>query len=235
MIQNNGHRMKQDLSNEQRLLQSWQQNAEPWTQVVNNGLIESRRLVTDQAILDAVLSCRPRKVLDLGCGEGWLTRTLTGQGLDVLGVDAIPELIECARQQGGGKFEVASFEAIAAGAIATQFDCIVCNFSLLGESSVKALFNTLPKLLHRDGHLLVQTLHPLLAGGDLPYRDGWREETWQGMGGVFVSSAPWYFRTLGSWVDLHQSSGLQLHEVREPLHPMRQQPASILFISQSSV
>ncbi|MCB1713672.1 MAG: class I SAM-dependent methyltransferase [Candidatus Competibacteraceae bacterium] len=226
--------MTQAISNEHRLLQSWQQNAEPWTRVVQNDLLESRRLVTNQAILDAVLSRKPRNVLDLGCGEGWLTRALTEQGLEVLGVDAIPELIEHARQQDGGTFKVMSFDAIVAGAIPAQFDSIVCNFSLLGEASVTALFKTLPTLLQPGGHLLVQTLHPLLTGGDAPYCDGWREETWQGIDGGFVASAPWYFRTLASWIDLHQSSGLQLREVREPLHPTRQQPASIVFISQSS-
>lgn len=56
------------------LAQSWITNAELWTAAVRDGDIESRRLVTDQAMVNAVLAQQPRRVFDLGCGEGWLVR-----------------------------------------------------------------------------------------------------------------------------------------------------------------
>jgi len=48
------------------------------------------RLVTDRAILDAVLACRPRTVMDLGGGEGWLALALQQNGIEVTAVDAVP-------------------------------------------------------------------------------------------------------------------------------------------------
>lgn len=53
---------------EDALLVSWQHNAQAWIDAVRSGAIESRREVTDAAILLAILGRQPSRVLDLGCG-----------------------------------------------------------------------------------------------------------------------------------------------------------------------
>ena len=68
---------------EDALLDSWHQNAQAWIDAVRHGAIESRRQVTDQAILLAILGRQPERVLDLGCGEGWLLRALAGRGIEL--------------------------------------------------------------------------------------------------------------------------------------------------------
>ncbi|RFQ41343.1 class I SAM-dependent methyltransferase, partial [Pseudomonas sp. ATCC 13867] len=54
-----------------RIRHSWQANADAWTRAVREQRIESRRLVTDAAILSAVAAGPARRLLDIGCGEGW--------------------------------------------------------------------------------------------------------------------------------------------------------------------
>jgi trans-aconitate methyltransferase len=47
------------------------------------------------------LAPRPgERILDLGCGDGTLTRQIAGRGASVVGVDASPEFVEAARQAG---------------------------------------------------------------------------------------------------------------------------------------
>ena len=75
------------------IVDSWRKNAHAWTAAVRERRIESRTLVTDRAIVDAVLSRSPRRVLDIGCGEGWLGRALAGSGVALLGIDVVPGLI----------------------------------------------------------------------------------------------------------------------------------------------
>jgi 2-polyprenyl-3-methyl-5-hydroxy-6-metoxy-1,4-benzoquinol methylase len=219
---------------EEHIVASWHTNAAPWTQAVRSRAIDSRRLITDQAILEAVLARAPRSALDLGCGEGWLARALAGAGVEVLGMDVVPQFIEVAQQAGGGSFRVGSYADLVVASEQGSWqrtDIVICNFALFGDESVAALFRAVPRLLAPAGTFIVQTLHPLMACGEAPYRDGWREGSWQGFSSDFSDPAPWYFRTLQSWVQLHADSGLRLLEVREPLHPMSGRPASVIFIS----
>jgi 2-polyprenyl-3-methyl-5-hydroxy-6-metoxy-1,4-benzoquinol methylase len=217
-----------------RILESWQRNASPWTTAVRENQIESRKLVTNAAIVDAVSSRSPRSVLDLGCGEGWLVRTLSERGIRAIGVDAIPSLIEHAARAGGGEFRVASYEDIAADKLDLTVDVVVANFSLIGKESVEGVLKSVPALLKDGGTLIIQTLHPLVAVGALPYADGWREGSWAGFSTDFTDPAPWYFRTIDSWKELIENSGLRLIETREPQHPATTKPASIIFFASKS-
>ena len=223
--------MSNDPIGDEKIVQSWLKNASPWTTAVRQNQIESRRLVTNRAIVDAVLSRSPRTVLDIGCGEGWLVRTLAESGVKAIGVDVVAALIEDAARAGGGEFRVASYEEIAAGEVDVAVDLVVANFSLIGKESVEGVLLRIPDLLTENGALVIQTLHPVAASGDLPYEDGWRRGSWAGFSDDFSDPAPWYFRTLDSWKSLLAETGFELLEVREPIHPGTGKPASIIFIA----
>ncbi len=222
--------MKIDPDNDRQIIDSWFKNAAPWIVAIEEKQITSRNLITDRAIVDAVVSRGGKTVLDLGCGEGWLTRALVAQGLDVFGTDIVPSLIERAKTIGLGQFELASYAEIASGTLAKKFDVVVANFSLIGEESVESLFRSMRSLLTDRGTFIVQTLHPTIACGDLPYRDGWRASSWDGFSDEFTDPAPWYFRTLATWVELYTANGLSIVEIREPIHPQTGKPAAVIFI-----
>jgi 2-polyprenyl-3-methyl-5-hydroxy-6-metoxy-1,4-benzoquinol methylase len=224
--------MASDPLSDDRIVDSWHTNAAAWTTAVREEHIESRRLVTNHAIIDAVVGRSPRTVLDVGCGEGWLVRALAAHGIQSVGVDVVPELVERAARAGGGDFRVASYDDIAHGALDLGVDAAIANFSLIGRESVSNLLAGIPRLLNPGGALIVQTLHPLIATGDIPYADGWREGSWSGFSADFTDPAPWYFRTMGSWIRLLQESGFRLLDLREPLHPISGKPASVIFIAE---
>ncbi|HEY1313909.1 MAG TPA: methyltransferase domain-containing protein [Steroidobacteraceae bacterium] len=221
---------------EQQIIRSWNVNAVPWAEAIRSGSIESRKLVTDRAIIDAVLGLGPRRILDLGCGEGWLARALAACAIQTVGIDVVPELIAAAARLGGGEFLVREYREIAqARWRAREFDAAVCNFSLLGKESVESLLAAIPEYLAAPGYLIVQTLHPLAACGDLPYEDAWRAGSWLGFGAQFSEPAPWYFRTLESWHCMLRRTGFEVLECREPTAPGARAPASVIFICKPRV
>jgi len=214
--------------NDKQIIRSWQKNANAWIAVIQKEAIESRKLVTNQAVIDAIDAYRPTTALDVGCGEGWLTRAMSEKKMQAFGVDVAPLLIAQARQHGGGRFAVCSYEALAAGSLSgRKFDAVVCNFSLLGKKSVDDLIAAAPTLMTDCGHLFIQTLHPVVASGDLPYASGWRQGS---ACADLTDPAPWYFRTIAAWIACFVKCGLRLIECREPVHPKTKIPASILFI-----
>lgn len=214
------------------ILASWRRNAAPWTAAVRGGAIASRQRVTDGAIVEAVLARQPRSVLDVGCGEGWLARTLSARGVDVTGIDATPELVEQARRSGGGTYRVMEYGDLASGALRQRFDVVVCNFSLLGRESSEAAVGGVPELLGPDGRLLIQTLHPSVVEGESG-GEGWRNGSWAGCGSGFSDPAPWYFRTLDGWLGLLERSGLQSVGVLEPRDADSPTPASLILVAAS--
>lgn len=213
-----------------QLTRSWEANAVAWTEAVRGGAIASRRLGTDAAIVHAILERRPRRVLDLGCGEGWLARELAGHGIEITGIDASAALVERARAAGGGTFHVCSYAALSTEPLSRgdSYDVIACNFALL-EEDISPTLETLRARLAPDGALLIQTVHPWTARGDAPYRNGWRTETFTAFGPGFTDVMPWYFRTVESWVDILRQSGYLITSLREPVHPETGEPLSLLL------
>lgn len=226
----------QNNEQEQQLQNSWVTNAEAWTQVVRAGQIESRRAGTDEAILKAVSQRVTGRVLDVGCGEGWLARALAAGGFEVAGVDGSEALITRAQELGGGTFWTLGYTEIAADPSRLQgpYAAAVCNFSLLGED-LAPLLSALRTALTGDGWLFIQTVHPFAASKGEPYHDGWRTENFTSFGESFKEAMPWYFRTVGSWVRLLRSTGFNLVDCIEPIHPASGQPLSLLLIAQPGV
>lgn len=218
--------------NPTRIRHSWDSNASAWTRAVREQRIDSRRLATDEAIVRAVLEGSPRRVLDIGCGEGWLCRVLEARGCEVVGVDASAALIEAARQAGDGRYEVLSQAELVgeAGAHLGLFDALVCNFALFDED-LAPLLRGLPQRLAPGGRLLIQTLHPWSACGDEPYEDGWRLETFSALGEEFREPMPWYFRTFESWLALLHACGWRLLALREPRRPDTGEACSLLLVA----
>ncbi len=211
------------------IIQSWAINAEPWIKAIINEEIESRNLITNKAIINKILEYKPRSMLDVGCGEGWLSRIIAREGIYVLGIDVIPTFINYANLKGSAQFDVCSYENLPAYKFEQQFDCIVCNFSLIGKESTEIVIASSKNLLTENGVLIIQTLHPIIACGDLAYKDEWREGSWVGFSEEFLKPAPWYFRTIESWFVLFDTNGFKQCDMYEPTHPKTGKPASIIF------
>ena len=219
------------MNKEQKIIDSWTANAANWIEIIDNKGIESRRLVTNQAIIDIVCNCNPASVLDLGCGEGWLAKELQDKGIEITGVDAIPELIEKAKQRVKGDFIVASYDDIVSDKLifSKLFDAIVINFALIAKKSTENLLASLPRYMAPGAKLLIQTLHPHSRKALNDYTTGWKEGSWDGLGEQFMKPYQWYFRTLEDWLAFLLQAGYSKIKVTEVLHPVSAKQLSMIF------
>lgn len=222
------------MDNEKSILESWQVNAGNWIDLISRNGIESRKIATNQAIIDAVSGWAPQKVLDLGCGEGWLALALSNRGMQVDGVDAIPELITEVRKKLPGNFYIASYEDISKGLIQFPhtYDVIVVNFALIGKESTEDLLKFLPGLLSKNGRLIIQTLHPYIRKETGDYITGWKKGSWDGLGTEFTMPYDWYFRTMEDWVYQFHISGYRQLTISEVTHPQTFKLLSVIFTAQ---
>jgi 2-polyprenyl-3-methyl-5-hydroxy-6-metoxy-1,4-benzoquinol methylase len=216
-----------------QMAHSWNSNAQAWTRLVRNAGIESRRVATDAAIIAAVTARSPRRVLDAGCGEGWLCRALEARGIDVVGIDASASLVASARAASKSEYHQVSYEELVAQpapADVEHYDAIVCNFSLLHED-LEPLLRRFGSMLGSNGALLIQTVHPWSARGDDAYADAWRTESFASFEEEFPEPMPWYYRTVGSWTQLLGRAGFALEQLIEPTHPQTGTPLSLLLVA----
>jgi 2-polyprenyl-3-methyl-5-hydroxy-6-metoxy-1,4-benzoquinol methylase len=217
------------------LRRSWEVNASAWTTAVRERAIPSRRIATDDAIVSAcsrhLIEKPGARVLDVGCGEGWLSRVLAKRGARVTGIDGSANLIDAARGvESGVTYGVVSYEMLETDAtcVPGPFDLVVCNFALLHDRIAEVL-RALAKRLTPSGALLLQTTHPWVAVGDGPYEDGWRTESFASFATQFPMTMPWYFRTMGSWLAAARDAELVVERLEEPLNPETRRPLSLLL------
>ncbi|MBD2531277.1 class I SAM-dependent methyltransferase [Nostoc flagelliforme FACHB-838] len=217
--------------NEKRIFDSWQMNALLWTQAIREQQIESRAIATDAAIVKAVSQLNPRTFLDIGCGEGWLSRQLFSLGIDGWGVDFCADLIDAAKHSGDSRFVVCSYSDLVSQKFSTinYFSCFICNFSILGEFALDEIAKAGHNLLEEKGKIIIQTLHPIIACGDT-YSNGWREVSWQPVADAAFHPTPWYFRTLESWINDFHALNYRLLNLYEPCNPKTNKPISIIFV-----
>ncbi|RAJ09150.1 class I SAM-dependent methyltransferase [Arenibacter echinorum] len=216
---------------ENNIIESWNKNALEWIKVIDNADIESRKF-TNRAIWDLIGNSPAIKILDVGCGEGWLTRSLGTMGKSVVGLDAIPKLLENAEKKGDGTYYQMSYEDIILGKPIPEapYDAAVFNFCLYQREGLSQLLKQVKKALSENGYIAIQTLHPyFLLQNDLEYKSQWINDSWKGLPGNFTDGHSWYARTFESWMSVIKKAGLQLHQLQEVTND-NNKPLSVIFI-----
>lgn len=218
-----------------KILKSWQQNAKEWSRVIDAEEIASRKF-TNKAIVDTLLSLNVKKVLDVGCGEGWLTRELSKNGIESIGIDATQELISIAKSKSEHNFYQLTYEEIIASKEIPNapFDLVVFNFSIYNKDGLVELLSKLKNKLTPKGKIVIQTLHPFfLLSNNLEYKSQWIDDSWKGLKGNFVNGHSWYARTLEEWICTFKKSDLNLLEIKE-VNNSELSPISIIFVLQTA-
>ena len=83
--------------NETEVGKYWDRNADAWTHFSRAGHNTSRDLLNTPALLGLVGDASGKRALDIGCGDGDLTRHLARRGAKVTGLDISPTFLKHAK------------------------------------------------------------------------------------------------------------------------------------------
>ncbi|HJZ30490.1 MAG TPA: class I SAM-dependent methyltransferase [Hyphomicrobiaceae bacterium] len=105
-----------------------------------------------------------RRTIDIGCGEGRLTRHLKTLGHNVIGIDASPSLIAAARQS-DPLMDLRLADAAALPLAAASADLAIAFMSLHDIDAMSAAVREVARILEPGGRLCVAIVHPLNSAG----------------------------------------------------------------------
>jgi SAM-dependent methyltransferase len=103
--------------------------------------------------------------LEVGCGEGRVSRDLAARGHRVTGIDASPTLVRAAAERDpGGEYVVGTAEALPFAA--ASFGLVVAYNVLMDVADMPAAVAEAARVLRPGGHLCVCVTHPVADAGD---------------------------------------------------------------------
>jgi SAM-dependent methyltransferase len=197
--------------------EAWNAAAHDWAHRVREGI--GGRVHLHDASIHELLPPPRGLTVDVGCGEGRLTRELSQRGYDAVGIDASSALVDEARAvDPAGHYEVAAIDALpfADGAV----ELAVCVNVLPHVHDLQAAAGELARVLAAGGKLLIGTIHPVWhAGaydeesGELRIVDYWnREREAVALGGHTVHHER---RTIEDYLRTLIGAGFVLADLRE--------------------
>jgi SAM-dependent methyltransferase len=147
------------------LADSWEAQASQWIRWARRPGHDSYwRYHRDQFL--ELLPSPGRQTVDIGCGEGRLTRHLNELGHRIVGVDSSPSMVAAARELD------ASLDIRVADAAALPFDdasadLVVAFMSLHNVDALALAVREIARVLESGGKLCFAIVHPINSAGHL--------------------------------------------------------------------
>ncbi len=145
------------------LREAWEANARDWIRWAREPGHDSYWRYHRDAFF-ALLPPPGALTLDVGCGEGRVTRDLKARGHRVIGIDGSPTLVDAARAEDpGGEYFVADATALPVDAAVA--DLVVAFMVLHDVDDLDATVYECARSLQPGGRLCAAIVHPLNSAG----------------------------------------------------------------------
>ncbi len=135
------------------------------------------RALIDPALLKLVGDCRGKKILDLGCGNGYLARRFARNGARVTAVDSSSRMIKNARAHDPMNILKIVYIQSDANRLdmipSCSIDLVYANMSLMDINDAEGAVSEVNRVLSEDGRFVVSISHPCFDNGS---NSGWITE-----------------------------------------------------------
>lgn len=181
-------------------------NAHPYKQQWDATLYDNKHFFVSQLAADLVELLAPQnqeRILDLGCGTGYLTHKIATSGAEVLGIDSAPSMINQARKTYNHlHFEVADATNLQ---FTEEFDAVFSNAVLHWIKEPQKVIASIYRALKPGGRFVAEfggkgNIKSIITAvnnaiGDPSY---------------WVNVNPWYFPSISEYGTLLENQGLEL-------------------------
>lgn len=141
----------------------WDLVAQEYSELIGEQGDFVRLLVINPYIEKQLQSIGRGKVLDLGCGEGYLSRLLSSDLFKFTSVDASEQLLKVAQlKQTPGEIIHADICGVV-NLADHDFEIVVMNMVLMDVANIKLAYQNAYRFLKPGGILIVTILHPVLG------------------------------------------------------------------------
>jgi SAM-dependent methyltransferase len=140
---------------------SWTEEAENWIAWARS---EDDSYWHYRAAFFELLPAPGGRTLEIGCGEGRVARDLSNRGHRVVGLDAVPALVEAARElDPKGEYRVG--DAADLPFAEESFDLVVAYNSLMDMDDMDGALRELHRVLRPGGRFCACVTHPINDSG----------------------------------------------------------------------
>jgi ubiquinone/menaquinone biosynthesis C-methylase UbiE len=217
----------------------WEQMADWWDEKLGDDGDLWHRTLIDPPVFQLVGDVAGQRVLDLACGNGYISRRFARQGAAVIGVDANAPIIARARAREAREplgityhvADAAHLEMLEDG----LFDLVICNMALMDIADAAGTIQEAARVLRPVGRFIASISHPCF---DKMNTSGWAIEhiypditIWRKMSRyreLTTDDVPWlkvkdqpvltrtYHRPLSWYFRVFRAAGLLVATLEEP-------------------
>ncbi|PSM45467.1 methyltransferase type 11, partial [Chroococcidiopsis sp. CCALA 051] len=142
----------------------WNSVADDWDIQVGDDGDSNRRLNSDPVLWNFVGDVRELRILDAGCGTGYLSRKLASQGAIVTAIDLSERMIEIAREKANQNGQNINFHVDNCETMDSLednfFNAIVSNYVLMDVPDLENTMRAFNRVLKVNGIAVVVFSHP---------------------------------------------------------------------------
>lgn len=211
----------------------WNRVAADWEIQVGEHGDSNRILNSDPTLWKFAGDIQNLRILDAGCGTGYLARQLAAKGAIVTGIDLSEKMIAIAREKSARGDRQIDFYVDNCSKLdklsEAYFDLIVANYVLMDVPDLEGALDAFNRVLKSNGHAVLVFSHPCFPQGkarvsendeeinyswSFPYFERHKciEPPWN----HFTTEFIWFHRPLSDYWKTFKSSGFEIIDFEEP-------------------
>ncbi len=223
----------------------WEANAKHYAGLVSDHGTPHHQKILNPCVEELLGDVAGKKMLDAGCGEGYLTRYYAGKQALMTGIDLSEKLIRIAKEKSTESqpidyriANICNMESIDT----ESFDIVLCNLVILNVPCLSEALSEFNRVLVPEGVLVFSIVHPAfnIYGpgewelGEKDLRTNRRkgfyfkvdhytdekpyERYWRTRKGErFPEPITFYHRTISTYIDSLIATGFRIDALKEPI------------------